>query len=189
MNDELKSWKGRAVAAISENAPLRKGDIIIIRFKWFLGSGTYLKSAQLAIIDEKLANRSDFAIRSYVDRGEYLDCEIEVLASPAADAADAVDPDSGITQASFVVTGAVAVTSLSIAIIIASLCFSLLRHEYYMLVKKGVLPPPGQSSFREVAGSLHVLAYVAGVLVVLYVFRNLLDNRRGRSARNNRNSY
>jgi len=187
MNDELKTWKGKPVFPLDENAPLYKGDRIVIRFKWFLGGGgTYLKAAQLAIVDKKLANRSDFVIRSFVDQGEYLDCEVEVLVSPAEESGG---PGSGITQAGFVVTTTVAVTAVAISAAITYVSYSLLKYKTYRLklVESGVLPPPSQTSFREVAGGLHVLVYVAGVLVVLYVFRNLLGNRRG--SRNHGNSY
>jgi len=191
MNDDLKSWKGNPVVPLDENEPLKKGDRIIIRFKWFLGGGgTYLKSAQLAAIDKKLANRSDFVIRAFVDQGEYLDCEVEVLVSPAA---ESVSPDSGVTQASFVVATGVVVTVafISSAIIAASIygC-SLLKYKTWKvdLVAEGKLPPSvldSRSSFREIAGGLHVLVYVAGVLVVLYVFKNLLGNSRGRQTQSN----
>jgi len=189
MNDDLKTYKANPVVPLDENEPLYKGDIIIIRFKWFLGGGgTYLKSAQLAIIDKKLANRSDFVIRSFVDRGEYLDCEVEVLVSPVA---ESVSPDSGVTQASFVVSTGIVVTALAISAAITYVSYSLLKYKTYRLklVESGVLLPPSQTSFREIAGGLRVLVYVAGVLVVLYVFRNLLGNSRGRSRRNSSNDY
>ena len=180
MNNELKSWKGSPVFPLDENAPLYKGDRIVIRFKWFLGGGgTYLKSAQLAIIDKKLANRSDFVIRSFVDQGEFLDAEIEVLVSPTE---ESVSPDSGVTQASLVVSTGVIVTALAISATITYVSYSLLKYKTYRLklVESGVMPPPSQTSFREVAGGLHVLVYVAGVLVVLYVFKNILGNSRAR---------
>jgi len=185
MNDDLKSWKGTPVFPLDENAPLYKGDRIVIRFKWFLGGGgAYLKSAQLAAIDEKLENRSDFVIRSYVDQGEYLDCEVEVLVSPAAESAG---PGSGVTQAGFVVSAAVAITAVAISAAIISVTYALLRFKYYKLVESGVVPPPSQTALREVAGGLHILVYVAGVLFVLFVFKNILGNSRSRRNQSNNN--
>ncbi|MBA7518569.1 hypothetical protein ES705_10640 [subsurface metagenome] len=189
MNDDLKSWKGTPVVPLDENASLYKGDRIVIRFKWFLGGGgTYLKAAQLAIIDKKLANRSDFRIISFVDQGDYLDCEVEVLASPAT---ESVSPDSGVTQTSFVVSTGVVVCVALISATILGVTVALLYHSCYRmkLVEKGVLPPPTsyRASLGEIAGGLHILVYVAGVLVVLYVFRNLFSNTRGR--RNHTNNY
>ena len=189
MAEELTSWKGSPVVPLDENAPLYKGDRIVIRFKWFLGGGgTYLKSAQLAIIDKKLANRSDFVIRSFVDQGEFLDAEIEVLASPPK---ESVSPDSGITQASLVVSTGVIVCVALISATIISVTYSILYVKAYRLklVESGVLPPPSQTSWREVAGGLHVLVYVAGILVVLFVFRNLLGNSRGQNVSKNQDVY
>ena len=184
MND-LKSWKGKPVYPLDENAPLYKGDIIIIRFKWFLGGGgTYLKATQLSYIEKKLAGRSDFVVRSFSDQGEYLDAEIEVLVSPASESAG---PGSGVTQAGLVVTAAVAVMAVAIAVVVTSIGFCLLKHEYYMLVKSGIMPPPSKSSYGEITGNIKVLVYVAGVLFVLYVFKNILGNSRAR--RNHGNSY
>lgn len=180
MNDDLKSWKGKPVFPLDENAPLYKGDIIVIRFKWFLGGGgTYLKSTQLAIIDKKLADRSDFVIRSFVDQGEYLDCEVEVLVSPAAESAG---PGSGVTQASLVVSTGVIICVAFISATILGVTFALLYERCYRmkLIEKGVLPPSSLSSFSEIASGLKVLAYVAGVLVVLFVFKNILGNSKGR---------
>ena len=185
MNDDLKSWKGTPVFPLDENAPLYKGDRIVIRFKWFLGGGgTYLKSAQLAVIDEKLANRSDFVIRSFVDQGEYLDCEVEVLVSPAAESAG---PGSGVTQAGFVVSTIVTVAFISSAIM--AICYTILKETQYRLVEKGILPPPTSfsESFGEIAEGLKVLAYVAGALVVLYIFKNILGNSRSRRNQSNNN--
>jgi len=185
--EDLKSWKGTPVVPLDENAPLYKGDRIVIRFKWFLGGGgTYLKSAQLAIIDKKLAGRSDFVIRSFVDQGEYLDCEVEVLASPPDESGG---PGSGVTQAGFVVSTLAYVTAIFISSAVMAVCFTVLRKEQYRLIDKGVLPSPTSlgASVSEVAGVLKALAYVAGVLVVLYVFKNILGNGRGR--RNQSNGY
>ena len=116
MADELTTWKGQPVEPVDPVKPLNKGDRVIIRFKWFLGGGgTWIKSAELAMIDKRLAGRSDFRILSFVDQGDFLDAEVEVIQSSEPQAAD---PNSGVTQASLVGTGAVICVAVISATII-----------------------------------------------------------------------
>lgn len=172
MADELTTWRGRSLVPLDENEPLKAGDRIVIRFKWFLGGGgTYLKAAQLAEIDKKLADRSDFRIREYVDQSEYLDCEIEILAG--ASQADAVDPSSGITQASLVVSTGVVITAVAISVAITSVVFSLLKYKQYKLVESGVLPAP-KSAVGEVASGFKILTYGAVAFVALLIVRQFM---------------
>jgi len=169
MADELTTWKGRAVEPLDENQPLNQGDRVIIRFKWFLGGGgTYLKSVQLAVIDKKLEGRSDFRILTYVDQGEYLDVEVEVLQGSEP---QVVDPNSGVTQASLVgPAAAVVVVAISAAVI--SVTFALLYHSCYKysMVASGKLPPSVlKSSTGELTSGLKVLSYAALVCAAGYV--------------------
>lgn len=170
MDDDLQTYKGRSVIELDENAPLYKGDIVIIRFRWFLGGGgVTLKSAQLAAIDKQLAGRSDFVIRSYVDQGDFLDVEVEVLVSPPESVGqESVGPESGVTQAGLVVSTGVVVTAAVISAAIVYVTYLLLKYKTYRLelIESGVLPPP--SSLKEVVTGL---VYMAGAFVVLYLFR------------------
>jgi hypothetical protein len=172
MAEDITIWRGIPVVPLDENEPLHSGDRIVIRFKWFLDGGTYIKAAQLDAIDKKLSGRSDFRIVGYVDQGEYLDAEILVLQG-----VDNLDPSNGITQASLAVSTGVVVTALAISIAITTVVYSLLKYKQYKLIESGVLPPT-TSSLSEVKGGLHVLVYVGAVLGLLYVFRNLLQGKK-----------
>lgn len=169
MADELTSWRGIAVVPLDENEPLKSGERIIIRFRWFLGGGgTYLKAAQLSELDKKLSGRSDFRINSYVDQGDYLDCEIQIMQG-----VEYLDPSSGITQASLVISTGVVVTALAISVVITSVVYSLLKFKQYKLIESGVLPPP-KSAVGEVATGFKVLTYAAVGLVGLYILRTIM---------------
>lgn len=172
MADELTTWRGRSLVPLDENEPLKGGDKIVIRFKWFLGGGgTYLKAAQLAEIDNKLSDRSDFRVREYSDQGDFLDCEIEILGGAAQ--ADSIDPASGITQTSLVVSTGVVITALAVSLAITSVVYSLLKYKQYKLVESGVLPPP-KSAVGEVATGFKILTYGAVGLVGLYILRTIM---------------
>jgi hypothetical protein len=175
MADELTSWRGKTVVPIDENEPLKAGDRIVIRFRWFkVSNSTYMKAAELAAIDKKLEGRSDFRIIGYVDQGEYLDVEVEVLQSPGPEEIS-VDPSSGITQASLIgVAGTVAVVSICAAIL--GVTYALLYHSCYKYSKvvSGELPATVlKSTTGELATGLKVLSYTTLIGIGGYILLRL----------------
>jgi hypothetical protein len=161
----MDDWKGIRLIPLGENEPLRSGDRVLIRFKWLI-DGTWLRAYQWNVIENKLEGRSDWRVISYRNEGDFLDAEIEVLSAPPP---TAMDPGSGITQASLVI--AIAITAASIAAIFGFVY--LMKHDQYRLIMAGKMVPP-VSSVAEVSQGLHVLAYVAGGVVALLILKTVL---------------
>jgi len=168
---ELTEYKGKALVALDENEPLFAGDRVLIRFKWLI-DGAWLRAYQWAAIEKKLEGRSDWRVVSYRNEGDFLDAEIEVLASPKP---KAVDPGSGITQASLIGVG-FGLTALAIGMMVTSVVYALSISEYRRMVAAGEIPAE-ISAVGQVGKGLHVLAYVAGGVVGLLILRTLLGRR------------
>lgn len=177
-DEQLKTWKGDTVTPIEKDRPLYAGDRVIIRFKWF--GTTTIKSVQLAIIDARLEGRSDFRVRTYQDQGDFLDCEVEVLQSAPADSEQVqVNPGSGVTQASLVTAGVVAVSVAVIAVAFTTATYFLLLHSQYMrksdLVLKGVLPPSVlDPATGQAASGFKAFGYAALIGVCGYIVLSIL---------------
>jgi hypothetical protein len=160
---ELTEYKGKALIPLNENEPLKSGDRILIRFKWLI-DGTWLRAYQWNVIEKKLEGRSDWRVISYRNEGDFLDAEIEVLSAPPP---TAMDPGSGITQASL---GPVAFV-ITVAIIggtISAIVYGVTKTREQWLIAKGLIEPP-VSAVGEVAQGLHIGAWAALIGVSGYV--------------------
>lgn len=163
----MESWKGIPLISLDENEPLKAGDRILIRFKWLI-NGTWYRAYQWNVIEKKLEGRSDWRVESYRNEGDFLDAEIKVLAAPVP---TAMDPGRGITQASLA-----PLVVLTVAIIggtISYVTYGLITSQYYRLVEEGKIKP-GPSTIAEISRGFHVLAYVAGGVVGLWILRIVL---------------
>ena len=167
---ELTEYKGKALVALNENEPLKSGDRILIRFKWLI-DGTWYRAYQWSVIEKKLEGRADWRVLSYRNEGDFLDAEIEVLNAPPP---TAMDPGSGITQASLAPLVVLTVAIIGGTISYVTYALSHDRNQQWRLVEAGIIPAP-VSSVAQVATGFKVFSYAAligvGGYVILRLFR------------------
>ena len=135
---------------IDKDTPLKPGDRIEMHFK-SIGM-TYIKAAQVALLEKRLAGRQDFTvtgIQAPADQPTTLIFHIEIKGG--------LPPGvRGIAGAAAVVTAA------KIAAIIAALgLFYLALHEVYLIVKEVTGSPAGQVGFAGMGIGLAAAGIVA----------------------------
>ena len=180
----METYKGYNLAPLDENEPLMAGDRVVIRYKWLV-QDLYLRAIQWDIANKKLEARKDFRVLSYADSPEFLDVEIEVLISSQA---KPVDPGSGMTQASFVITTGLVISIAFISSAIIATFHWLEKHEQNKLVWAGKTPPGSSSPLKEITAGLHVGIYVAVAIGLIWILKRISGNSKGRS-RSDRNGY
>ena len=180
----MNIYKGIALEPIDENQPLMAGDRVVIRYKWLV-ENLYLRAMQWDIANKKLEARKDFCVLSFADSPEFLDVEIEVLISSQA---KPVDPGSGMTQASFVISTGLVISIAFISSAIIATFHWLEKREQYKLVWAGKTPPGSSSPLKEISAGLHVGIYVAVAIGLIWILKRISGNSKGYSS-SGRNGY
>lgn len=164
----LTEWKGDALIPIPGDQPLEAGDRIIIRFQWII-QGTWLRAYELGQIEKQLEGRSDWKIISERTQGDYVDIEVEVLASPA-----------GSLQGSIFQTSLapllVGVIAVSVAASIVAIRYAVRDvSQYYKRVREIALVESGKAPASILAPPASVvesakwpLIAIAAALVIIF---------------------
>jgi hypothetical protein len=147
MADEITVCNGMMLVPLDENEPLKAGDRILIRFKWLL-EGLWFRAYQLSFIEKKLEDRKDWRVLSFQNDQDFLIAEIEILDMPV---------ESPVQQAG---VAPVVIIAVSIAAIVCSFVYGLVKHDQYKLIMAGKMAPP-ISAMTEAAVGFKTIGYAA----------------------------